>query len=206
MKLDLRGAAPGRRPARAYPPTLLRSTLAAAAALALAGCASFSADGGMSRVSALTQERTGHPVAYQRDPDAARARVAELLQAPLSADAAAEVALLDNRGLQQRLGELGVSEAELVQAGRLRNPAVTLGRLAGGGALEIDRSVMFDVLGLLTLPSRSRIAQDRFDQAQRFHQRLHPFVPVVALQVVMGDERGGHTAHGRLHVEQMHFE
>jgi outer membrane protein TolC len=53
-----------------------------------------------------------------------------------------------------------------VQAGRLRNPAVSLGRLAGGGALEIDRSVMFDVLGLLTLPSRSRIAQGRFDQAQ----------------------------------------
>src|SRR5437868_2320779 len=45
-------------------------------------------------------------------------------------------------------------------------PALSLGRLAGGGALEIERSVMFDVLGLLTLPSRSRIAEGRFDQAQ----------------------------------------
>jgi len=147
----------------------LRLTLAATAALALAGCASFSADGGMARVSELTQERTGHPVALRRDPqdaDAARSRVAELLRTPLTADGAVEIALLNNRGLQQQLGNVGVSEADLVQAGRLRNPAISLGRLAGGGALEIDRSVMFDVLGLLTLPSRSRIAQDRFDQAQ----------------------------------------
>ena len=123
----------------------------------------------MSRVSQLTQERTGHPVVLQRDQrdaDAAQSRVAELLETPLTADAAVEIALLNNRGLQQQLGRVGVSEADLVQAGRLRNPAVSLGRLAGGGALEIDRSVMFDVLGLLTLPSRSRIAQGRFDQAQ----------------------------------------
>ena len=149
--------------------SILRLTLAATAALALAGCASFSADGGMSRVSQLTQERTGHPVALQRDrqdADAARSRVVELLGTPLTADGAVEIALLNNRGLQQQLGNVGVSEADLVQAGRLRNPAISLGRLAGGGALEIDRSVMFDVLGLLTLPSRSRIAQGRFDQAQ----------------------------------------
>lgn len=164
----------GRRARRAAPPSssILRLTLAASAAsaaLALAGCASLSADGGMSRVSQLTQERTGHPVLLQRDrqdADAARSRVAELLERPLTADAAVEIALLNNRGLQQQLGNVGISEVDVVQAGRLRNPVVSLGRLAGGGALEIDRSVMFDVLGLLTLPSRSRIAQGRFDQAQ----------------------------------------
>jgi len=190
MNHDSPGAAPERPPALAttgsstaagcrtqraagaasrHPRAILRLTLAATAALALAGCASFSADGGMSRVSQLTQERTGHPVVLQRDQqdaDAARSRVAELLKTPLTADAAVEVALLNNRGLQQQLGNVGVSEADLVQAGRLRNPVVSLGRLAGGGALEIERSVMFDVLGLLTLPSRSRIAESRFDQAQ----------------------------------------
>ncbi|MGN6528896.1 MAG: TolC family protein [Burkholderiaceae bacterium] len=169
MNHDSHGPAPGRRPARARAPSIPCLALAATAALALAGCASFSADGGMSRVSRLTQERTGHPVALQRDAQdtqAARSRVAELLRAPLSADGAVEVALLDNPGLQQQLGNVGVSEADLVQAGRLRNPAISLGRLAGGDALEIDRSVMFDVLGLLTLPGRSRIARDRFDQAQ----------------------------------------
>ncbi|HEY9029396.1 MAG TPA: RND transporter, partial [Burkholderiaceae bacterium] len=148
---------------------MIRRTLTASAALVLAGCASFSDDGGMGRVSALTQERTGHAVSLQRDPagaDAARARVAELLRTPLSADSSVELALLNNRGLQSRLGTLGISEAELVQAGRLRNPVVSLGRLAGGGALEIDRSVVFDVLGLLTMPARSQVARQRFEQAQ----------------------------------------
>jgi outer membrane protein TolC len=143
--------------------------MAASAALALAGCASFSPDGGMNRVAHLTRERTGQPVSLQRsaaDTDAARARVADLLKEPLTADTAVEVALLNNPGLQARLGKLGVAEADLVQAGRLRNPTFSLGRLAGGGALEIDRSIMFDLLGLLTLPARTQVAQGRFEQAQ----------------------------------------
>ncbi|HEX7637974.1 MAG TPA: TolC family protein, partial [Burkholderiaceae bacterium] len=155
MTHDLRRTAPALVPALAL--------------LALAGCAELPADGGMDRVSALTQERTGHALVYQRDAadaEAARARVAELLRAPLSADGAVELALLDNRGLQASLGELGVSAAELVRAGRLRNPVVSLGRITGGGALELDRSVMFDLLGLLTLPARSQVARQRFEQAQ----------------------------------------
>jgi len=148
---------------------MIRLTVVAASTLVLAGCASFSDDGGMNRVSSLTQERTGHAVAYQRDDQAAgaaQARADELLKAPLSADGAVELALLNSRGLQAQLGNLGVSEAELVKAGRLRNPVVSLGRLAGGGALEIDRSVMFDLLGLLTIPSRTQVARRRFEQAQ----------------------------------------
>jgi outer membrane protein TolC len=149
--------------------TKIRLALTTTTLAVLAGCASFSPDGGMTRVSELTQERTGQPVAFQRsesDADTARARVAVLLEQPLTADAAVEVALLNNRGLQARLGDLGIAEADLVQAGRLRNPVFSFGRLAGGGALEIDRSVMFDLLGLLTLPARSQVAQRRFEQAQ----------------------------------------
>jgi len=148
---------------------MTRLTLLAASTLVLAGCTSFSDDGGMNRVSSLTRERTGHAVAYQRDDQAAgaaQARVDELLKAPLSPEDAVELALLNSRGLQAQLGNLGVSEADLVRAGRLRNPVVSLGRLAGGGALEIDRSVMFDLLGLLTIPSRTQVARQRFEQAQ----------------------------------------
>ena len=153
----------------ALPCSLFRRPALAAASLALAGCASFSDDGGMDRVSALAQERTGHAVTWQRetkDAALAQARAGELLAAPLSADGAVELALLRNRRLQAQLGNLGISEAALVQAGRLRNPVLSLGRMAGGGALEIERSVMFDLLGLLTLPARSQVARARFEQAQ----------------------------------------
>ena len=168
MKHDLRWPNPARVSARA-PHSWALGGWTAAASLLLAGCANFSDDGGMRQVSALASERTGHAIAYQRDARdtaAAQARVAELLGSPLSADGAVELALLNNRHLQAQLGELGISEAELVQAGRLRNPVVSLGRLAGGGALELDRSVVFDLLGLLTLPARSQVARLRFEQAQ----------------------------------------
>ena len=168
MTHDLRWSIPARVSARA-PHSRALGGWTAAASLLLAGCANFSDDGGMRQVSALATERTGHAIAYQRDARdtaAAQARVAELLGSPLSADGAVELALLNNRHLQAQLGELGISEAALVQAGRLRNPVVSLGRLAGGGALELDRSVVFDLLGLLTLPARSQVARLRFEQAQ----------------------------------------
>jgi len=141
----------------------------AVAAILLSGCASFSADGGLDQVSQLTRERIAQPVALQRDADqtkAAQGRVSELLRAPLSAESAVEVALLGNRDLQAQLANLGIAEADLVRAGRLRNPGFSFGRLAGNGSVEFDRSVMFDVLGLLTMPLAQQAEQQRFGQAQ----------------------------------------
>ncbi|MFT3718478.1 TolC family protein [Pseudorhodoferax sp.] len=133
------------------------------AALLLAGCAGFSPDGGMDRVAALARERTGHA---PRPGAEAAARAAELLRAPLTADGAVELALLQHRGLQARLAALGVAEADFVRAGRLANPVFGFGRLRAGSALEIDRSLMFDLLGLLTLPAARQAGQARFEQAQ----------------------------------------
>ena len=147
----------------------LFTTAAAATALFLGGCASFSPDGGFGKVSDLTQERTGLPASWQRsaeESDTARSRVSELLKQPLTADAAVEVALLNNRGLQASFGELGIAESELVRAGRLANPTFSFGRLRGGGVTEIDRSLMFNVLGLLTMPIAQQVEQRRFEQAQ----------------------------------------
>jgi outer membrane protein TolC len=135
----------------------------------LAGCASFSPDGGFDKVSELTKERTGQAVAAQRSEaqsESARNRVAELLEAPLTPDAAVEIALLNNRGLQAKFADLGIAEADSVRAGRLKNPSFRFGRLGGGGDVEIDRAVMFDVLGLLTMPLAMEVGQRRFEQAQ----------------------------------------
>lgn len=142
---------------------------AAAATLALAGCASFSPDGGTGRVTELTHQRTGQKVSVLRSPadgDAAAGRVAELLQQPLSAERAVQVALLNHRGLQARLAALGIAEADRVRAGRLPNPALRFGRVTGGGATEIDRSITVSLLGLLTLPAASDMATAQFEQAQ----------------------------------------
>ncbi|CAN5135546.1 TolC family protein [soil metagenome] len=148
---------------------LTAAALASSAALALTGCASFSPDGGFGTVAQLTQERIGQTPSYQRtgeQADVARARVAELLRAALTAESAVEIALLNNRGLQANYAELGIAEADLVRAGRIANPGFAFGRLGGGGTVEIDRAVMFDVLGLLTMPLARQVEQRRFEQAQ----------------------------------------
>ena len=145
-----------------------RLAAAALASLALTGCASFSPDGGFGAVEQLAKERTGRAPALLRtaaQSDAAAARVAELLQQPLSAGGAVEVALLNNRELQAGYAELGIAEADLVRAGRLANPSFSFGRLSGHG-VEIDRAVLFDVLGLLTMPLAREVEQQRFEQAQ----------------------------------------
>lgn len=148
---------------------MIRLTAAAIAALTLAGCASFSPDGGFDQVGQLARERVGQAPSYQRtaaQADAARSRVAELLQQPLTADGAVEIALLNNKDLQASYAELGIVEADLVRAGRLANPTFSFGRLSGNGATEIDRAVMFDVLGLFTMPLARQVEQRRFEQAQ----------------------------------------
>jgi len=157
------------RLAPAVAPCAVRLTAVAGIALVLAGCASFSPDGGAGKVSELTRERTGQSVAFQRtevEVDSAGARVAELIQQPLTQDSAVEIALLNNRGLQASFSELGIAEADRVRAGRLANPTLSFGRLRGGAVTEIDRSVMFDVLGLFTMPLASEVAQRQLEQAQ----------------------------------------
>lgn len=152
-----------------FPALRIRAAIVFMAALTLAGCATFSGDGGIGAVSDLTRERSGQPVGRGvDDKDAAGidAAVAALLEQPLTADAAVRIALMKNRGLQAALAELGVAEADLVQAGRMRNPSFSFGRLRGDGTTEIERSVMFDLVGLLTIPLRSRIEASRFEQAK----------------------------------------
>jgi len=148
---------------------MIRPALTLLTTLLLAGCASFSPDGGFGAVEQLTKERTGQQTAWQRGDapsSATRVRIAELLKAPLTADSAVQIALLNNRTLQAGYAELGIAEADLVRAGRLANPSLSFGRLSGGGAVEIDRAVIFDVLGLFTMPLAREAEQQRFAQAQ----------------------------------------
>ncbi len=134
--------------------------LAAAALLALGGCAGFSPDGGRDGVRRLAQER-GQPM------PAARARqVADLLARPLGAEDAVTIALLDNRSLQAAYAELGIAEADLVQAGRLSNPLFSFSRLHGPDGVAIERTLMLPVIGLLLMPVTRPLEQRRFELAQ----------------------------------------
>jgi outer membrane protein TolC len=137
--------------------------------LVLSGCASFSPDGGMSTVKAIATTELGKQVdRIQSDADAAEidARVKALLRGTLGIDNAVQIALLNNRGLQTAFAELAAAEAESVQASLPPSPTISLARLTATRELEIERQIIINVLGLLTLPRRAEIAQTRFAQAR----------------------------------------
>ena len=147
----------------------MKKLIAAGAALALAGCASFSDDGGFGSVEKAVKERTGGEARWVRSADDAnsvRARVKELLAKPLSAEDATQIALLNNPGLQAAYAELGISEADLVQAGRLANPHVAFLRVGQGEHRTIEWALTFPIVDLLTIPLRTRIEGRRFEQAK----------------------------------------
>jgi outer membrane protein TolC len=138
-------------------------------ASAAVGCAGFSKDGGFRAVADASHERLGKDVAWPRTPqDRAEvgARVAELLAHPLDVEAAVQIALLNNRRLQAEFQELGVSEAELVQAGRLPNPRFDLRHASAAGQFDIEETLSFNLLALLSMPYVHGIEQRRFLRTQ----------------------------------------
>ena len=149
------------------PTAFPRGGFVALAALLLGGCATFSPDGGFDAVTGAAAQRglQQQPVWIRSDEQrsAVRASVAKLLGEPLTADTAVQVALLNNPALQATYAELGIAEADVVQAGRLRNPGFSFARLRRGDELEIERTFLFDVLGVITMPLRSDLERRRFE-------------------------------------------
>ena len=140
-----------------------------AMAVLLAGCATFSADGGFGAVAQNARQRTGAETRLLRNDDDRRALAEQLrtiLAQPLTADAAVQVALLNNRSLQASYWDLGIAEADLVQAGRLANPGFTFKRTHGGGEVAIERTLSLNFIQLLAMPLASRIEAQRFEQTR----------------------------------------
>jgi cobalt-zinc-cadmium efflux system outer membrane protein len=141
------------------------------AALAVAGCASTSPRPSFEETSKLVQDRGGKRLYWDEGTPAdaqVQAHVRDLLHGTLTPDGAVEVALLRNQRLVATYEELGVAQADLVQAGLLRNP--TLGARVrfptGAGLTAAEFSVAEDFLGIFTLPMRKRVAAAQLDAAK----------------------------------------
>ncbi|MFA6264229.1 MAG: TolC family protein [Pseudolabrys sp.] len=137
--------------------------------LTLPACAALAPDGGMSVPADIAGRHLRKDiVALRSDEDAAtaRARIDRLLKRPLSADAAVQIALVNNRGLQASYNALGVADAVRVQQSLPPRPSIDITRLSGPHEIELERQIVGNVLALATLPARTEIANSRFRQAQ----------------------------------------
>ena len=82
----------------------------------------------------------------------------------LTADGAAQLALINNPTLAAQLSEMGVSQADYQMAAEIPNPDFYIAvrppdrRPAGSRAVDIEATAAEDVLGILLLPLKKKIA------------------------------------------------
>jgi len=137
----------------------------------LVGCASIPARPGFDDVRAAAGERLRARVEWRQSSDddhAAEHAVRDLLSHELTADAAVQIALLNNRRLQATYEDLGVTQAAVVQAGLLSNPVFSAGVSfpEGGGQSELAFGVAQSFLDVFLTPLRRRVAEAEFESAR----------------------------------------
>ena len=137
--------------------------------LAASGCAGVSKERGYAEVASLVEQRSGAKTRWEHGPPE-DARIAEwtrkLLEAGLTRARAVEIALVNNPQLQTTYEHLGISQADMVQAGLLSNPTlageVGFG-LGSGNVYEARVSLVQDFLNIFILPLRKEIAREQFE-------------------------------------------
>lgn len=136
--------------------------------LTLGACSTVPEEAGFSDTAAIVRERGSLEIHWQRgqsQDDEVDAQVRALLQRDLEADGAVAIALLRNRHLQALYEDLRIAQADLVEAGLLRNPIFTFqGRFPqGGGRAALELGLEEDFLSILYLPMRKRVAAASFE-------------------------------------------
>src|SRR5918995_2430087 len=135
------------------------------------GCTSIAMNAGFDDVKATVEERSRTQIVWNNGTDLdqqASERLSSLLKDKLTADEAVQIALLNNRDLQAVYAELGVAQADLVQAGLLSNPIFDGAAFfpIAGGPVKLDLSVAVSFLDIFYIPLRSRVAAARFEDAK----------------------------------------
>ncbi len=134
-------------------------------------CAQFDHRTGFQNIESIVSDRTGMEVRWNQgtEEDLLTAQaVSRLLETELRMDEAVQIALLNNPHLQARYEALGVSQAELVQAGLLRNPVFEAEvHFEGSGiGTGTNLNLIQDFVNLFQLPTRKKIASLRFEKEQ----------------------------------------
>ena len=147
------------------------SALAFLGVLSVMGCVAVNPRAGLGDIERLVSKRAALTVSWPENDAASTAvdaTVGELVARDLTAESAVKIALLNNRNLRAVYQELGVAEAELVQAGLLPNPVLSADVRFGLGAsgTGADLGLVQDVISALQIPLRKRVAGAALEAAK----------------------------------------
>ena len=137
-----------------------------------AGCAQVPREAGFNDVKGLVGERVDYNLHWNQETEADREvekAIEELMKNELTSDAAVQIALLNNPDLQAVYEDLGVTQADVVEAGLLENP-VLFGQARFPNRSEESTNYEFGItqnfLNILMQPARKKLSAIRFEQVK----------------------------------------
>jgi cobalt-zinc-cadmium efflux system outer membrane protein len=140
--------------------------------LFFSGCTSIALNEGFDEVKTKVHERSRTQIFWNNGTNLdqqATEKLSSLLKGKLTADEVVQIALLNNRELQAVYSDLGVAQADLVQAGLLSNPIFdgsVMFPLSGGGQSGLELSAAMNFLNIFYIPLRKRVAAARFEEVK----------------------------------------
>ena len=139
-----------------------------ASSVLLAGCASIQQSPGFTDVQTLVAKHGVTRIHWNQgtgEDVAVSTAVRQMLADEVTVDEAVQIALLNNRDLQSTYETLRIAQADLVQAGLLKNPVFdgSIRFVGSGGSDVIDAGIAFDFLDVFFIPMRKRIAEQQFE-------------------------------------------
>lgn len=138
-------------------------------AVAVAGC---TATKSYDDVAQTIHSRTGKVVNLpgpQLSQSDVETSVASLLKRPLTAESAAQIALLNSRRVRAELEELNLSQADLLEASLPSNPSLasSVRWPHEGSGRSVELGLTADILNLLLLPLRKSLALREYEAAKK---------------------------------------
>src|SRR6516162_512140 len=123
-------------------------------------------------VEQAARQRNRSTVTWEREQKAREQTLAEvhkLLRASLSPDVAAQIALLNNRGLQSTFEEIGLAQADLIEARTIPNPELNVSARFPDkppSGTDVEWSIAQNFLNILMIPLKAKVAKDQLLAAQ----------------------------------------
>ncbi len=137
--------------------------------LLLSGCASMPKDAGFGAVKSFSDKTLNHNVQWHTSDASyqeAAAWLTERLKTPLDIDTAIRIGLVYSPSLQAIYAEVGIAQANVVQASLLKNPGFTLGYMSNTHYHQSNFNLAISIADLITQPTRRHIATQQLEQKQ----------------------------------------
>jgi cobalt-zinc-cadmium efflux system outer membrane protein len=137
-----------------------------------AGCAQVPKEAGFNDVKGLVGRRVDYNLHWNQGTEAdqeVEKAIEDLLMNELTPETTVQIALLNNPDLQAVYEDLGITQADVVEAGLLENP-VLFGQARFPNRSEESTNYEFGItqnfLNILMLPARKKLSAIRFEQVK----------------------------------------